>query len=71
MSDRAQFDVRVAPTSRAIRGSRFEGRAGLRDHHVRERPLGHAEMTRMETVVLAVGWSTALAAVFIRFIGIG
>jgi len=34
----------------------------MRNHLVRERPLGHAEMTRMET---------ALVAVFIRLIGIG
>jgi hypothetical protein len=45
--------------------------AEMRNHLVRERPLGHAEMTRMETIMLAVGWSTALVAVFIRLIGIG
>jgi len=33
--------------------------------------LGHAEMTRMETIMLAAGWSTALVAVSIRLIGIG
>ncbi|HEY6755536.1 MAG TPA: hypothetical protein VI077_12655 [Pseudolabrys sp.] len=43
----------------------------MRNHLVRERPLGHAEMTRMETIMLAAGWSTALVAVFIRPIGIG
>jgi hypothetical protein len=43
----------------------------MRNHPVRERPLGHAEMTRMETVVLAVAWSTALLAVFIQLTGIG
>jgi hypothetical protein len=43
----------------------------MRNHLVRERPLGHAEMTRMETIKLAAGWSTALVAVFIRLIGIG
>jgi len=42
----------------------------MRNHLVRERPLGHAEMTRMETIMLAA-WSTALVAVFIRFIRIG
>ena len=35
----------------------------MRNHLVRERPLGHAEMTRMETIMLAAGWSTALVAV--------
>ena len=34
----------------------------MRNHLVRERPLGHAEMTRMETIMLAAGWSTALVA---------
>ena len=43
----------------------------MRNHLVRERPLGHAEMTRMETIMLAAGWSAALVAVFIRLIGIG
>ena len=43
----------------------------MRNHLVRERPLGHAEMTRMEFIMLAAGWSTALMAVFIRLIGIG
>jgi len=43
----------------------------MRSHLVRERPLGHAEMTRMETNMLAAGWSTALVAVFSRLIGIG
>jgi len=43
----------------------------MRNHVVRERPLGHAETTRMETIMLAAGWSTALVAVFIRLIGIG
>ena len=43
----------------------------MRSHLVRERPLGRAEMTRMETIMLAAGWSTALVAVFIRLIGIG
>jgi hypothetical protein len=36
----------------------------MRNHLVRERPLGHAEMTRMETIVLAAGWSTALVDLF-------
>ena len=39
--------------------------------HARERPLGHAEMTRMEFIMLAAGWSAAFVAVFIRLIGIG
>ncbi len=43
----------------------------MRNHLVRERSLGRAEMTRMETIMLAAGWSTALVAVFIRLIGIG
>ena len=43
----------------------------MRNHLVRERSLGHAEMTRMETIMLAAGWSTAFVAVFIRLIGIG
>ena len=29
------------------------------------------EMTRMENIMLAAGWSTALVAVFIPLIGIG
>jgi hypothetical protein len=41
----------------------------MRNHPVRERPLGHAEMTRMETIMLAAGWS--IVAVFIPLIGIG
>jgi hypothetical protein len=45
--------------------------AEMRNHLVRERPLGHAEMTQMELILLAAGWSTALVAVFIRLIGIG
>jgi len=36
----------------------------MRNHLVRERPLGHAEMTRMEFIMLAAGWSTALVAVY-------
>ena len=43
----------------------------MRKHPVRERPLGDAEMTRMVTIMLAAGWSTAIVAVFIRVIGIG
>ena len=43
----------------------------MRNHPVRERPLRDAEMTRMETIMLAAGWSTALVAVFIRRISIG
>ena len=38
--------------------------AEMRNHLVRERPLGHAEMTRMEFIMLAAGWSTAFVAVF-------
>ena len=35
-----------------------------------ERPLGHADMTRMEFIMIVAGWSTALVAVLIRlFIG--
>ena len=48
----------------------MNGRA-MRNPLVRERPLGHAEMTRMEFIMLAAGWSTALVAVVIRLIGIG
>ena len=41
-------------------------------NHVRERPLGHAEMTRTEFIMLAAGWSTALVVPFIiRLTGIG
>jgi hypothetical protein len=43
----------------------------MRNHLVRERPHGRAEITRMETIMLAAGWSTALVAVFIRLFGIG
>ena len=45
--------------------------AEMRIHLVRERPLGHAEMTRMEFIMLAAGWSAAFVAVAIRLIGIG
>ena len=67
MNDRARFDVLVAP---ARVGAVIEAAADVRDasegpkmhnHLVRERPLGHAEMTRMETIMLAAGWGTALA----------
>ena len=43
----------------------------MRNHLVRERPLGHADMTRMETIMIVAGWNTALVAVFIRLIVIG
>jgi hypothetical protein len=43
----------------------------MRNHLVRERPLGHAEMTRTEFIMLAAGWSAAFVAVFIRLLGIG
>ena len=43
----------------------------MRNHLVHERPLGHAEMTRMEFIMLAAGWSAAFVAVLIRLIGIG
>lgn len=57
---------------RALAGVRdaSEG-AEMRNHLVCERPLGHAATTRMETIMLAAGWSTALVAIFIRLIGIG
>jgi hypothetical protein len=45
--------------------------AEMRNHLVHERPLGHAEMTRMEVIMLAAGWSAAFVAVFIRLLGIG
>ena len=41
----------------------------MRNHLVRERPLGHADM--MQFIMIVAGWSTALVAVFIRLIGIG
>ena len=44
--------------------------AEMRSHLVRERPLGHAKMSRTEFIVIAAGWSAALVAVFIRFFGI-
>ena len=37
----------------------------MSNHLVRERPLGHADMSRMEFIMLVAGWSTALVAVFI------
>jgi hypothetical protein len=43
----------------------------MRSRLDRERPLGYAELTRMETIMLAAGWSTALVADFIRLIRIG
>jgi hypothetical protein len=39
----------------------------MRNHLVRERPLCHADM--MQFIMIVAGWSTALVAVFIRFIG--
>ena len=45
--------------------------AEIRNHLVHERPLGHAEMTRMEFIMLAAGWSAAFVAVFNRLLGIG
>jgi len=41
----------------------------MSNHLVRERALGHADMSRTEFIMLVAGWSTALVAVFIRFIG--
>lgn len=35
------------------------------------RPPDYAERARLETIVLAAGWSTALAALFVRLVGIG
>lgn len=35
----------------------------MRHHLVRERPLDYAEVTRMETIMLAAGWSAALVSV--------
>ncbi len=78
MNDRTRFDVLVCsrPCGWRNRGAAAGVRdasegAKMRNHLVRERPLGHAEMTRMETIMLAAGWSTALVAVFIRLNGIG
>ena len=34
--------------------------AKMRNHLVRVRPLGHAEMTRMETIMLALGGAPRL-----------
>ena len=79
MNGRARFDVLVAP---AREGSAIEAQQQqafamprkelkMRNHPVRARPLGHAEMSRTETIVLAAGWSTALVAIFIRLLGIG
>jgi hypothetical protein len=39
----------------------------MRNDLIRERPLGHAHMTRFEFIMLAAGWSAALAAALIRF----
>jgi hypothetical protein len=77
MNDRASFDVLVAPRVGSVIEAQQQAFAMPRKelkcvtHLVRERPLGHAEMTRMEAIMLAAGWSTALVAVFIRLIGIG
>jgi bacterioferritin-associated ferredoxin len=45
--------------------------AEMRNHLVRERPLGHADMSRMELIMFAAGWSAAFVAIVIRLIGIG
>ena len=76
MNDRARFDVLVAPRVGSNRGAAAGARdasagAKMRNYLVHERPLGHAEMIRMETIMLAAGWSTALVVVFIRLTGIG
>ena len=76
MNDRARFDVLIAPRVGSVIEAQQQAfampqGAEMRNHLVRERPLGQAEMTRMETIMPAAGWSTALVAVFIRPIGIG
>jgi hypothetical protein len=76
MNDRARFDMLEPPVLVRSRGAAAGVRDAsegvkMRNHLVRERPLCHAEMTRMETIMLAAGGSTALVAVFIRFIGVG
>jgi hypothetical protein len=38
----------------------------MRNHLVRERPLGHPHMTRFEFIMLTAGWSTALVAALIQ-----
>jgi hypothetical protein len=37
----------------------------MRNHLVRELPVDHAGMTRLEFIIIGVGWSTALLTVFI------
>jgi hypothetical protein len=41
----------------------------MRNHLVRKRPLGHAEMTRFDFILFAAVCSTALVTVLIRFHG--
>ena len=45
--------------------------AKMRNHLVRKRPLSHAEMTRLAFIMIAAGWSVALAAIFNRLTLIG
>jgi hypothetical protein len=43
----------------------------MRIHLVRKRPLSHAEMIRLGSVMIAAGWSVALVAIFNRLTSIG
>jgi hypothetical protein len=42
--------------------------AEMRNHLVRKRPLGHADMTRFDFVMLVAVCSTALVTVLIRLV---
>ena len=65
MNDRARFDVLVAPRAGSVievqQRSRCLDGAKMRNHPVRERLLGHAEMTRMETSCLRLGGAPRLS----------
>ena len=43
--------------------------AEMRNHLVRKRPLGHAEMTRFDFIMFVAVCSTALVAVLVRLVG--
>ena len=61
-----------APLSFAMSASLFRDaseEAEMRNHLVRKRPLGHADMTRFDFIMFVAVCSTALVAVLIRLVG--
>ena len=43
--------------------------AEMRNHLVRKRPLGHADMTRFDFIIFVAVCSTALVTILIRLVG--